>query len=113
MQPFPSVLISLWSPGELTSWGMLQRDVDKDSDGDDDDDDDNYDCKGMSIRILMVMMITTKMMMFVDILSLSSILEKVLHRVCACFPKSTDWVSHYQKSLTKKKPLLKMLIWVC
>ena len=87
MQPFPSVLISLWSPGELTSWGTLQRDVDKDSDGDDDDDDDNYDCKGKSIKILSVMMITTKMMMFVDILILSSILEKVLHPKCAVFPQ--------------------------
>ena len=86
MQPFPSVLISLWSPGELTSWGTLQRDVDKDSDG----DDDNYDCKGKSIKILSVMMITTKMMMFVDILILSSILEKVLHPICAFSPKSTN-----------------------
>ena len=41
MQPFPSVLISLWSPGELTSWGTLQRDVDKDSDGDDDHNKDD------------------------------------------------------------------------
>ena len=45
MQPFPSVLISLWSPGELTSWGTLQRDVDKDSDGDDDHDKDDDVCR--------------------------------------------------------------------
>ena len=47
MQLFPSVLISLWSPGELTSWGtlllLLQRDDDEEE-GDSyyDDDDDHH-----------------------------------------------------------------------
>ena len=45
MQLFPSVLISLWSPGQLTSWGtlllLLQRndDDDEDEEGDEDNDD--------------------------------------------------------------------------
>ena len=80
----------------------LQRDVEKDSDDDDDDDnnddgDDGDDCKGMSIKILSVMMITTKMMMFVDILILSSILEKVLHPVCAFSQNQHIIMSHHHK----------------
>ena len=93
VQPFPSVLISLWSPGELTSWGTLQRDVDKDSDGDDDHDKDDDVCRYFDFIINSGKVPSSSM----------------------CFsPQNQQIECHIIIRFDKKKPLmLKMLIWVC